>query len=679
MLVAIPLAIFMGIAVLLFIQIDRVYYDRDKVEVMRNLFEERELLTNDDSFLQLDVAIEDYIRYAHTLYSPDSPGTVIRLEELHQTIIRRMREVFRNNPFVWKITFHDESGVLIAAAQDESRLKSQNNWENCLFFQTWDTPRITKLKSFNGTRAGTFVLRYTTPRGIPQIEELTHAWRVRSGFLALGIALLFGAMFWGLLLPARNVMMALDKGPQLASPFIRRPRVLIESYFNNLARDATLSIYSTALRDFVSERGLLDYEPLMQFVPGQIAEFFPVEGAAIFVFHRNGSDDDWEFESVWSNEGAAIASGYFKTELIEKFVLTPQARLSEDWTGAVHESYDDQDRPYPWFAELVHQTKTRAALLVIPTSQLKGRYAAWWRSVLSSIARELRFSMETISNQRRLILQEKSKANISLSRNLGHDLTNIIATSKLELMTVKQLLEIPREKVYESPVKQQIFAESLHSLLNNMRFLQETVNLYRSFTYLSRPKFEEIQLNDMATDVCELFKLSLSRNFRMELDLSPSLPPIKVEPRLLRLALFNLLNNAADAIKLESSTERSNGEIWLRTAPGRLPNQQTIIVEDNGGGIRDRDGRLLDQHEVDVIFQLGYTTKEQGTGEGLGLNWVFQIVREFHGGELLARNRPDGGASFAIHLPMDLDIDVSNRPTMFDATPRPTAPGTGKS
>src|SRR5690606_28696286 len=80
-----------------------------------------------------------------------------------------------------------------------------------------------------------------------------------------------------------------------------------------------------------------------------------------------------------------------------------------------------------------------------------------------------------------------------------------------------------------------------------------------------------------------------------------------------------------------------------------------ISVEDNGEGIRHPDGAPMRSHETAAIFKLGYTTKEAGGGEGLGLDWVQQIVREFHGGAIDARNidDPEGrvaGAIFRITL-----------------------------
>jgi len=50
------------------------------------------------------------------------------------------------------------------------------------------------------------------------------------------------------------------------------------------------------------------------------------------------------------------------------------------------------------------------------------------------------------------------------------------------------------------------------------------------------------------------------------------------------------------------------------------------------------------------LFLPGFTTKKDEDSEGLGLNWVWTIVREFHAGRIIPSNCPDVGAKFTIYL-----------------------------
>ena len=50
------------------------------------------------------------------------------------------------------------------------------------------------------------------------------------------------------------------------------------------------------------------------------------------------------------------------------------------------------------------------------------------------------------------------------------------------------------------------------------------------------------------------------------------------------------------------------------------------------------------------IFEPFFTTKPAGEGTGLGLSISHGIIRA-HGGDILAENRPGGGARIRIELP----------------------------
>ena len=57
----------------------------------------------------------------------------------------------------------------------------------------------------------------------------------------------------------------------------------------------------------------------------------------------------------------------------------------------------------------------------------------------------------------------------------------------------------------------------------------------------------------------------------------------------------------------------------------------------------------LDSRTRARIFDPFYTTKSVGKGTGLGLSICYGIVKE-HGGEIVARNREEGGATIEVRL-----------------------------
>jgi len=74
--------------------------------------------------------------------------------------------------------------------------------------------------------------------------------------------------------------------------------------------------------------------------------------------------------------------------------------------------------------------------------------------------------------------------------------------------------------------------------------------------------------------------------------------------------------------------------------------QQYVVIEvsDTGPGIK----------EPRLVFDPFYTTKPVGKGTGLGLSICYGIVQE-HGGRVSCYNRPGGGATFRVELPVALE------------------------
>jgi signal transduction histidine kinase len=109
--------------------------------------------------------------------------------------------------------------------------------------------------------------------------------------------------------------------------------------------------------------------------------------------------------------------------------------------------------------------------------------------------------------------------------------------------------------------------------------------------------------------------------------------PVALDKTLMRRVLTNLCANAVEA----SLPTRARIHLGI----SRTRDRAVLTVSDEGPGI-DRAVR-------ERIFDPYFTTK--GTGTGLGLAIVKKIVLQ-HGGEIQAGERPGGGASFSVVLPL---------------------------
>jgi hypothetical protein len=89
-----------------------------------------------------------------------------------------------------------------------------------------------------------------------------------------------------------------------------------------------------------------------------------------------------------------------------------------------------EDRPSLTCLALFAQERGKVAV------EMRG----WQLETAARLAAQLRETVAVFDVSRRHVRDERSRANINLARNLGHDLTNIIATSKLDILTVSKIL-----------------------------------------------------------------------------------------------------------------------------------------------------------------------------------------------------------------------------------------------
>lgn len=208
-----------------------------------------------------------------------------------------------------------------------------------------------------------------------------------------------------------------------------------------------------------------------------------------------------------------------------------------------------------------------------------------------------------------------------MSAGLAHEFKNAIAT----LQGYAQLLQS-----LELNQNAQVAAESL---LNEVRGLATMVTAFLDFARPQPLHLEDVDLQDLIKD-CKTELEPLFEELKVNLVVSSEGLIVRADERMLRLALQNLIRNAAEAIP-DEATER---KVVVRTA--RELQSALIEVRDTGTGIPPA--------QLQKIFIPFFTTKPKGHGVGLAL--THRIITE-HGGTLTAANAAGGGAVFTIKIP----------------------------
>jgi len=144
-----------------------------------------------------------------------------------------------------------------------------------------------------------------------------------------------------------------------------------------------------------------------------------------------------------------------------------------------------------------------------------------------------------------------------------------------------------------------------------------------------------LDLNTVVTNAVQLRALDLKHSgAKIELKLESVLPGVRGDGNQLMQVVFNIINNAIDAMDSHSG----GGTLTIKTMRDRA--NVVISFSDSGPGIK----------EPHRVFDPFYTTKPIGKGTGLGLSICFGIVQE-HGGKILCYNGHEGGAVFRVELP----------------------------
>lgn len=125
----------------------------------------------------------------------------------------------------------------------------------------------------------------------------------------------------------------------------------------------------------------------------------------------------------------------------------------------------------------------------------------------------------------------------------------------------------------------------------------------------------------------------------LERDFDPNIPLVSLTVSEIEQVILNIIKNAAQAL-WESG--RPEPRITLRT---RCTDDFAVIeIEDNGPGMPEIVRRR--------VFEPFFTTREVGSGTGLGMSVSYTIITSNHNGQIDVWSEPGKGARFTISLPL---------------------------
>ena len=171
--------------------------------------------------------------------------------------------------------------------------------------------------------------------------------------------------------------------------------------------------------------------------------------------------------------------------------------------------------------------------------------------------------------------------------------------------------------------------------------------IVRSMKFFAHPGDVEkapLDLNEAIESTIIISRNEWKYVAEVDTDLDAAMPPVPGQRGEINQVILNLITNAAHAIA-EKTGNRPTDKGRIHVTTRYQDGWAEIRIQDTGAGIPDAI-----RHQV---FDLFFTTKEEGVGSGQGLAIAHSVIVDKHGGILTLESEPGVGTTFIIRLPVN--------------------------
>lgn len=373
---------------------------------------------------------------------------------------------------------------------------------------------------------------------------------------------------------------------------------------------------------------------------GQLLEFRRAIGAGSFI-RLVGESENVRYAVVQDSTGILLASaGVTEMSAPEQDLFVRQALAAAQ---SAPDAVFPRMRFSAWGGEEIFEIVAPAAVegsdqallrIGIPAISLHhaGR-AARWRIGLSTLlliatallagAALIHDARERRRMEEQLARQEKLTAMGHLASGVAHEIRNPLNAVSM----IAQRLQLEFEPQADGPE----YRELTTTLASESRRINAIITQFLQFARPAPLNKAPLRLDQLVGHVTALLQGEASQRGIAISQECRQVREIIADSDKLTQALVNLVRNSIAA-------SSPGGRISLSCR--QLGEQVAVEVADDGAGIAPE--------EIDKIFNLYYTTREEGSG--LGLSIVQQIIAQ-HGGKIQVASQPGKGTHFTITLP----------------------------
>lgn len=300
------------------------------------------------------------------------------------------------------------------------------------------------------------------------------------------------------------------------------------------------------------------------------------------------------------------------------------------------------DKPDPYLAAYQREKKARIEVEQLLEDSIRQLYE---RNVL------LESQIVQIKNQQKSLIQQEKLALLgTIAAGVAHEINNPLAFVSSNVTTlnayVSDLLNvIPKDSLNEADTRNINFIMSdLPELISDTEHgLVRIKDIVKNLLFFARTDADQLSEVDLLLAVEIALKLlgPKLKNVLVTQNLQP-VPKIIFNSGELNQVLINILVNAIQACEyMTNHTSKIGVDLT------QVNNEILLNVTDNGCG--------MSEEVQQRIFDAFYTTKPVGTGTGIGMSIVLQILEQ-HDAKIVVKSELNKGTSIQIYFPISTSM-----------------------
>ena len=238
----------------------------------------------------------------------------------------------------------------------------------------------------------------------------------------------------------------------------------------------------------------------------------------------------------------------------------------------------------------------------------KHSYLIDFETPLNHLDHKLMFLSPATNGNSRTVSNERLTSLGKISGEVAHDINNMLSI----IIGCLNILRDSKSLIAKEDSK--VIDRALFSADKSISIIDRLL----IFACCQKLSPELVDVNDLIEGLYEVICFSSEKNINIDLELSPQIPIVYIDPGQLEACVINLCLNAMNAIDTQ-------GTINIKTDVAYSDEQQilAISVTDDGHGIPSN----IQQR----IFEPFFTGQKKSQGKGLGLSMVYGFVKQSGG------------------------------------------------